>query len=479
MSSTQPGASPSATSFWPGVGGLILLAAVIPAVVVLLFAASGSVLALAAVAVGVAVVFSIRDLRVAVLLAVLFASFATEGAGMQTKDLSILLAWMTFIAILIWWRSSWKGWRSLPREVLPGFLAWMAVVAMGTIQGVLRGNSVRYGGLELFAACWPIAAYFMSQVFGRRSIPVAVAGLSIIALCHTGFGLVMLKVIGQRVGGVYFTPVTGLVAVILWTTALLTSSRWLQLVCLAIIVPLLLHLFFSFTRGYWLGYMAGLTVTSVLAWRMLRHLGRRAQLSRIKVAAGFLAGLLLVSWLAVSYLGESTIFQSAGRRFGSSFQTQATGETASNIFRLVEYEEVIRCGIQSPIIGWGFGYTIDFRDPIFRTHEDHWFIHNYYLLTWLKLGVVGLLVFLFFILQTLRLAWQMMMRENDLWVKIWAIATIGVTVDLLVISFTHYPLAGVNSGFVLALVWGVLWGIRGESTEWRRSEGPVPYPAGS
>src|SRR5262245_56469364 len=324
MRPTQTGVSASTSSTRPGLAGLILLGAVIPAVLVLLFAASGPIVALALFGFAVALLISLRDLRVAALVAVLIASFASDGGGMQTIDLSILLGWMSLIAVVAWWRSSWKGWRPLPAEVIPSVVAWLVVCAMGGIQGMLRQNNIRYGGLELFAACWPLAAYLFSQIFGRRSIPFAVLGLSIIALCHSVFGLVMLRVLQQRVGGVYFTPVTGLVAVILWTTALLTSARWVQVVCLTLIVPLLLHLFFSFTRGYWLGYLAGLGTTSVLAWWMLSRSGARAQLSRIKVAAGFLAGLLVVAWLAVAYLGGQDLFQSAGRRFGSSFQTQAT-----------------------------------------------------------------------------------------------------------------------------------------------------------
>ena len=109
------------------------------------------------------------------------------------------------------------------------------------------------------------------------------------------------------------------------------------------------------------------------------------------------------------------------------------------------------------------GYAILNRDSLVGRTQEQWFIHNYYLLVWLKLGIPGLAAF-GFLLWTLVRAAKRVAEEDSSWlVRTWAIAAIAATVQVLVILVTNYSLADVTTAFVFAYVWGVFWAIRADS----------------
>ncbi|HEX7078592.1 MAG TPA: O-antigen ligase family protein [Candidatus Eisenbacteria bacterium] len=456
----------------PGTRGpsraLLVAAAVIAPAVVALALATGAWWLLPVLG-GAAVLgaWSLADVRATFVVAVLLATFVDYNTGRLASELAVVCAWLAWTALLLYWRSAWKGWALPPAELTRGLAIWLGACAFGVIVGLLHGNSLRNMGLELAAALWPVFAVAMIQAYGRRSAVYAGLGLVGIGLVHTVFGLTMLHVYHQRLGGIYFTTVTGIAAVGLWTAALLAPTGRIRALCLAGMVPLLAHLLFSFTRGYWLGFIAGMAVATALSWRSLGRFEPEVRARRLLALPALAAVLAATVGLSVLYFGGGELLAAIGGRFGSSFSTQVSGETLSNVIRLAEYDRAITSALQSPLIGNGLGYAFGMKDLLLGTNKEQWFVHNYYLLLWLKLGVVGLAAFAALLWGHVRAARRTVDRDPSWLARAWAITAIAVTGQLLVILATNYSLADVNTAFTFAYVWGGYWAVRADAREAR------------
>lgn len=440
----------------------LVMAVAAPALLGIGLVTGSWVISLTVVGILGAVTWSIRDIRAAFLVLVLMCTFVDYSTGRLTLEMSIVCAWVAWTALLLYWRSAWTGWVLPPREMIPGIFVWLSACAMGVLIGLVRSNPLRSLGVELVGALWPLLGVVMIQVFRRAHARYAAAGLFAIGLIHTFFGLIMLQIAQRRLGGIYFTTVSGVVAVMLWTTALLAPSRRVRWLCLLGMVPVLAHLLFSFTRGYWLGAIAGLTVATILAWWNLGRFEPRVRARRLLLVPSLLAVGALTLTLSIVYFGSGNLLEAVGARFGSSFSTEVSGETMSNVIRLAEYDKAIGDALRSPIVGQGLGYTFVVREPITNRLSEQWFVHNYYLLLWLKLGIVGLLAFAFLIGKQVRAAMRMASEDPSWIARAVAITAISVTVQLLAILLTNFSLADLNTASVFAYVWGYFWVVRAD-----------------
>ncbi|HEU4335561.1 MAG TPA: O-antigen ligase family protein [Candidatus Eisenbacteria bacterium] len=419
------------------------------------------------------VVWSLADVRSAFVVAVLLATFVDYTTGMLTLQFAVVAGWLAWTLLVLLWRSAWTGIVRPPAAMIPAIAIWLGACAFGVANGVLRGNSLRSMGVEVAAALWPLLGIGMMQAFGRRSLPYAALGLVGIGLIHTLFGLTMLQIYQQRLGGIYFTTVTGVAAVGLWTAALLAPSGRTRVLCLAAMAPMLAHLLFSFTRGYWLGFVAGIAGASLLAWRNLGRFApgeRSRRLLAVPVLIGVIGATLVFSAL---YFGPGDLVGAIGGRFGSSFSTELSSETLSNVIRLEEFDRAIGAALESPILGRGLGFTFVTRDLLTRSLKDQWFVHNYYLLLWLKLGLIGLAAFGVLVWSFARAALRAADSEPSWIARAWSIAAVAITVQVLVILLTNYSLADVNTAAVVGYVWGGFWAWRaGVAGEERRAYDP-------
>ncbi|HSQ60511.1 MAG TPA: O-antigen ligase family protein [Acidobacteriota bacterium] len=408
--------------------------------------------------------WSLADVRSAFVVGVLLATFVDYTTGRLTFQFAVLAAWLAWTLLVLLWRSAWVGIVRPPAEMLPALAIWLAACAFGVVHGVLRGHSLRSMGVEVAAALWPLLGIGMMQAFGRRSLSYAALGLVGIGLIHTVFGLTMLQIHQQRLGGIYFTTVTGVAAVGLWTAALLAPSGRTRGLCLAAMIPMLAHLLFSFTRGYWLGFVAGIAVASLLAWRNLGRFAPRER-SRRLLAVPVLMGVVAVTLaLSALYFGPGDLVGAIGGRFGSSFSTELSTETLSNVIRLEEFDRSIGAALESPVLGRGLGFTFVTRDLVTRSLKDQWYVHNYYLLLWLKLGVIGLAAFAVLVWSFTRTALRAADSEPSWMARAWSIAAVATTAQILVILLTNFSLADVNTASVVGYVWGGFWAWRADAS---------------
>jgi O-antigen ligase len=432
-----------------------LLVPLFAVVLVTAFSAFGLVAFVPFLAAG-ALLWSLLDFRIAFPVLVLLASFVDTGGGHLWPQLMVVYGWLGWCALLTLWRGAWRPWRPLPSRARAGILLWSAVCLLGGVIGFLVGNDKRYLVLELVGALWPAAIFLIGQAVNRRGLVIAGVALVLISLAHTVFGLVWLKIAHQRLGGVYFTTVPGFTLVGLWTVALLSPrTRW-RVVALVCMVPLLTHQFFSFTRGYWLGIFAGMVIATFIVWR--KPGGGLSPRATLNALAGLAAMVALTFAISVLYFGKEDVLQWAGRRFQSSFSVQSANETGSNIMRLAEYSLAIDAARASPWVGRGWGYLIVNQDPFTGRRFEQGVIHNYYVFLWLKLGVLGLVCFGFFVWRMLAEGMKWGDRQQEWLPRAWLIAAVAMTVQALVICLTNYSLNDFCTGIYLAFVWGAALG---------------------
>ena len=169
----------------------------------------------------------------------------------------------------------------------------------------------------------------------------------------------------------------------------------------------------------------------------------------------------------------SELWQMVGARFASSAGTEYSTANLSNVWRLVESAHALRHIFESPWFGKGLGYTILFTEPIFWSLHSEWFIHENYLLVWLKQGLLGLALFVWLQFSAIRTGLRGR-HLPDRWQASWCAGAAAVTFHLMIYEFVHFPLAEVNSCFALALIWGGAMSLTARETtviRWRRRRG--------
>lgn len=436
---------------------LFILFATAPAIAVVLIAADLWRPALLILTLGVLVVLSIQNVRVALVLGVLIAGFTDYAMGGLIYRIGILVVWLVWCGFILLLRSRWMGWKLPPRSVLIALAVWQAACLLGAVNGLFVQNNIRFLLLELLSASWPLLALVVLQAFERKHFRLLLWSLVIMGLAQSGVGLVALHIAGHRLGGVFFTTIPAMVAVVLWILAILTERKELRTVAILTMIPLILHLFFSFTRGYWLAFIVAMVVATLLAWRTLlkTNPGARWRPARMLSALLLIGGVTATA--AIFYAGGD-VLDTASQRFSSAFRVEVEDrQTASNIFRLIEYAEAVRMASESPVVGKGFGAVLESEDPFLGVRTIQWFIHNYYLLTLVKLGAVGLLAFGFLIFRLIRNALKVVGGEACFEARVLGISAVALTIEVLVISLTNFNLAMITVAFFLALIWGAFW----------------------
>ena len=305
---------------------------------------------------------------------------------------------------------------------------------------------------ELLAGLAMGSAFLVANRFRASDLRLATGWLWVTALGHAALGFWIYSILKVRTGSIYFTPIPGLVAVLLFNFALRARTTRLALLWVAAMLPLLMHQFLSFTRGYWLAILISLVFSMVVfAWRQpdaAVRWRRSGTLLAALAGLGVLGAIVLALVYGIRGLGELAL-----SRFSSSVGTTYTFETSSNIVRLVEAAKVLSEILKAPLHGHGLGYAFTVREPIHLELIEQWYCHQNYLLVWLKQGLVGLVLFVGTLFAGLRTTLKGRALADPV-AQSWCMGAAAATVYVIVYGLVHFPLAEVNTTFTIALLWG-------------------------
>jgi len=288
--------------------------------------------------------------------------------------------------------------RPILRTALPAIV--FMVVVLGSLFVALNTNLVLYEATILFQALL-VMVYIAHAVQTRRDVLFILGLLMIGVLIQVGvslltfalgsaveIGVISTRVVGVRVAGTLGHPnsLGGYLALLLPIAAALVVApvpRWYRWLAGMTFASGTVVLGLSQSRGGFLGYMLGLTVLAVLmySYRLVpRQVLTRGTLLaviplgvQIAVIGSRLADFtnaaarsrLPLIELAITMIGDNTIWGVGANNFAAS---------------LDQY------------------LTVDYSRAWIST------VHNRYLLIWAETGVIGLAVFLWFLLSTLRRA---------------------------------------------------------------------------
>ena len=394
------------------------------------------------------------DFLTSYLLVVVAGSFINYGNHQLTYQLSLLTPLIAFSLYCYLLARRWDA-LVIPRTpaTLP-LLLYGGLTFINFARGLAIGNSPRYAGLEILAC---LALLSCLLVANKRPSPreqrELMTWLWVIAFAHFVLGAYVFSTIHTRTIGVFFAPVPGVVAMMLFNFALRAQTRSKMMLWLLSMGPALAQQFLSFTRGFWLALIAGIVFSLVVYVGKSEGAGARAR--RSAVALSMVAGICLLGIIILgSTLGIGNVLELAGSRFASSAGTKFTEESSSNIVRLVEYFHVLDLIADQPIFGHGLGYYFVVREPIHWTLIEQWFVHQNYLLVTLKQGLIGLALWVWMLIALIRVGVNGR-RLNDLYEQSWCPGAAAVVVYCMVYSLVHFPLAETNTTFTFALCIGV------------------------
>lgn len=236
------------------------------------------------------------------------------------------------------------------------FQLWLAGIGGGLLVLLVTVQIARRGGLAPF-----ITAVAAGTVGGIVSLIDFVAPRTVRGPALDW--LVRPSPFAERVSGIIPAPngTAALVivpAAILVAGAILGRDARLRLVCAAGALPLLVTLYFTYSRAALLGLFA---LAVVVAWRVRRALGI------VMVVGGLVAGIILLP----AYL------QVRGQAVGDSGQA-APGQVliASDVQRVTAWGAAARMWLDAPIVGQGFQayreLAREYGDPILNAPHNEW-----------------------------------------------------------------------------------------------------------
>ena len=317
---------------------------------------------------------------------------------------------------------------------------WLFIAALGlkSVQGIVRYVDVRANGLQVDA------------ITGHEDV-------------------------------VFFAAFVLLVAALLFFGGRLDSVARRQMRAMLAVLPFLIFTLLVTDRR--LGFVVlgvGLALVAVLLLRTRRDIFMRL----VPFALAGLAIYLVLFWNGTGTLSEPI------RAIRSLFAPATARDISSNAWRVLENSNIYYNIRTSPITGLGFGRPYAFvvaEPPLDATGFTYWrFItHNAIYWVWMKMGLIGFIVFWNLIGSAVILGLVTFRRLRDGYLRSLALVVTGVVLMQIVFSYGDLGLTYSRSMLFLGCMLGVLASLpalaeQGEgavATEDRVSPAPAPASA--
>ena len=230
-------------------------------------------------------------------------------------------------------------------------------------------------------------------------------------------------------------------------------------------------LIISFTRAQWLASLFALALISIILLPYYKHIF-------LRYSVPILAGILIFTALLGPQLSErllaSEFYMALETRVLSLFQVSATAQTYSLQWRAFENQEALKVISEQPALGVGLGNSyrditilqgeasgrftqaVGVSDPYRFTR----YIHNSFLFLAVKLGLVGLFLFIWFVLDFLFLGFKQYRdrtdRPEERQLKGLSLAITCALSGLMLWSLFHSHLMETESTSVIGLMTGLV-----------------------
>ncbi|MGB7063200.1 MAG: O-antigen ligase family protein [Candidatus Zixiibacteriota bacterium] len=328
---------------------------------------------------------------------------------------------------------------------------FLGLASIQAIRGLLLSNPVKWVGTEYVAYLGFGSVFFMITIWdSEETIKKFFQFLVVVAYYHALVGLWNYFQVGHRIGGYLFGTFPSLIALVLLNLSFYARERSQKAKYILLALPLVLHLVFSFTRGYWLGFLVALLFSYGICIANSDQPFRHRALRFVGGVGLSIAAFVMVMFISQAFLPGVSVFSQISHRFKSSFSTKFSPETGSNVARLIEYKVSWNKIKESPILGHGVGSTFNIINPARHRRFEEWGIHQFYMMITMKMGLIGLFSFLWIYYVFFREGLRGSRMIEDSYSKGLAYGFMANSVEQLVISFTNHQFATVDNNFYLA-----------------------------
>ena len=276
---------------------------------------------------------------------------------------------------------------------------YIGILLIAHIRGIIAGWNPAIRRTDLMNLLFPVLfAYLCMNVLDTREklyraihILFGVSVIKALALSGffvTGHGVLFAVAAGETTSqvvtldsAVLLTSVGMILLALAWVASGRLSSVRKFFVLLAS-VPMVFLVVFSYRRAEWLGMGGGIVALYMMSTSRERH--RLVSGIRVSLMVLFLAGAL-----GVQYVGASTTVEHLKLRL----QTLTSSEHTPNQHHLFEPIQTLKDIAREPILAMGLGGE---HGPIPQFPHDtvpHHVVHNTWLYIWMKLGLAGILLF--------------------------------------------------------------------------------------
>jgi O-antigen ligase len=397
-------------------------------------------------------ILNFLDVRITLWLLIAYSTRIIYFHGLVSAIMMVILGFiLIFVLLSGYFKFCLEELKIKKTKLNLPIAAFLGLAFLQAVRGFLISNPPKWVGTEFFAYLgFGVVFLVISLCDSKEMIKKFFQLLIVVAYYHAITGLWNYFRVGHRIGGYLFGTFPSLVALVLLNLSFYTKEKSKKSIYFLLSIPLILHLLFGFTRGYWLGFLVallfsyGIYITnSVYSFseKVFKFL-RGVTVSTI---------IIMVSLFGFQqFLSTGSFIGQVSKRFLSSFSTKPSAETMSNVARLVEYPPCWDKIKKRPILGYGVGYTLPVTNPVRHRRAEEWAIHQFYLMITLKMGLVGLLVFLWMYYVFFKEGLKGSKKIEDSYYKGLSYGFIANSIEQLTISFTNHQFATVDNNFYLA-----------------------------
>lgn len=380
------------------------------------------------------------------------------------QNVSILALWISVVlfilaAILfrVFFRSCLNQVRTIKSKLNLPLTIFLTITLFNVLRGLFYSYKMSSLALESFVYLSLGLIFLVTDVFkSLRDIKNLFNILVLLTIVQSIYGVTNYLIVGHRIGGTLFGIIPNMVAIVLLNLSFYSPDRRKRRLYLLLLFPAAVHLIFSFTRGYWFGFIGGLIFSYAY------YVSQRKYKAGGKIF-NFLKGLIVVFSISVVILLSlqfilpgGNFIQEFTKRFKSSFSASLGRETVSNYARVLEYREAVEKIKEKPVHGFGLGYRFEYFNPLLLKRESVYAVHNDYLAIILKMGLVGLTVFLWLFYVFFREGLQAGRRTADPYSKGLIAGFSANILQILLVGFTNHVIIGVMNTFYLAFAMGAV-----------------------
>ncbi|MBI1807849.1 MAG: O-antigen ligase family protein [Ignavibacteria bacterium] len=339
-------------------------------------------------------------------------------------------------------------------------IVFFSLVLLSIIPGLLNHATILKWFREMITFSAYLAYFPLREALSdKRTLPLVGIGFLILALSigwqnltnyrHAATSAIYAWQLlsGRQTANEPLFMASILVGVPMFLYAKSLKSR---LFLLMLIAFFMIALVLTFSRGYWIGAILGMVV-------LLLMMNGKDRIRMVVTTA--ILGILAVGIMTLFFSSQSsTIFKTIVGRLGSNSLSVASD--ISLYTRLAETRAVFDLITHNPLVGYGLGFLFRFYNPADRVTVETWYVHNGYLFLWLKLGLFGLMAFLFAYVTMIRDGYRMTKAQKNEFSGYLLSGLLSVLVAMLAVSITSPQFITRDSILIIILCWAMIGSVR-------------------